>query len=71
MKPEFIALVTPFVRYSLIFLSSYLITQGADPTTVGILNSPDILEAVVGVGIGIATIVWYIYSKSRAALKSK
>ena len=62
-------LLTPFIRYALIALSSYLVTRGVSPDVAEGLTTPEMLEAITGVLMAISTVIWYIYSKSRDALK--
>jgi len=64
-------LLIPFIRYALIALSSYLITSGVSPDLTEGLTTPEMIEAISGVVMAIGTVIWYLYSKSRAALKSE
>ena len=64
-------LLVPFIRYALIALSSYLVTSGVNPEVAEGLTTPEMLEAITGVLMAIGTVIWYLYSKSRAALKNE
>ena len=63
---------TPFIRYALIALSSHLVSSGwmGAEDADAIANDPAVLELVVGLLTGAATLLWYLYSRSRAALKA-
>lgn len=64
-------MITPFVRYALIALSSYLVTKGLSPELANEFTTPDMIEAISGIVMAIGTIVWYLYSKSRTALVNR
>lgn len=64
-------LLTPFVRYALIALSSYLVTAGLNPEVTAPLTSNDTIQTVTGLVVGGLTIVWYMLSNSRASLASR
>lgn len=63
--------LTPFVRYALIVLATYLARGGWLPPHVGdeIANDPAVVELVTGLIVGAGTIAWYLWSKSRKALR--
>ncbi len=61
---------TPFVRYALIALSTWLVNQGimsADDAST-FARDPSVIELVVGVLTAMATMAWYLVSTSRKAL---
>lgn len=63
---------TPFIRYALIALSSHLVSRGwmGAEDANAFANDPAVIELAVGLLTGAGTLAWYIYSKSRAALKA-
>lgn len=64
--------LTPFIRYALIALSSHLVSRGwmGAEDANSLANDPAVIELVVGLVMGAGTLAWYLYSRSRAALKS-
>jgi len=62
---------TPFIRYGLIALASWLARGGWLPEDVArdFATDPAVVELVTGLCVGIGTLAWYLYSRSRKALK--
>ena len=60
-----------FIRIGLFVLSGYLGSQGWLPEEAKLLLvSPEAVEAATGILLGAVTLIWYIYSKARKALRS-
>lgn len=65
MKPE----LTVLARIALYVVSGRLIAGGWLPAELQPeLVSPAVVEAVIGVGVGLATYCWYLVSQARKAL---
>lgn len=65
---------TPYVRYTLIFMSSWLIASGNLPAPVALIVEqmsldPVIVADVAGVLSGLAALLWYHVSRARKALE--
>ena len=65
MKDE----IAVFVRIALYAIAGRLSAGGWLPADVAaMLPTPEVVEAVTGVVIGLGTLAWYHVSKARAAL---
>jgi hypothetical protein len=65
MKDE----IAVFVRIALYAVAGRLTAGGWLPADVAaMLPTPEVVEAVTGVLIGVGTLAWYHFSKARAAL---
>lgn len=62
--------LTPFVRYALLILAGMAARGGWLPEYLGeeIANDPIVVEVAVGAVVGLGTLIWYLWSKSRKAL---
>ncbi len=61
-----------FVRIGLYAASGYLVRGGWLPDDIAeMVKSPAAVEAVTGALLGLGTLVWYWFSKARAALVKK
>lgn len=63
--------LTPFIRYALLIIAGRVSSGGwLDPALANeIATDPFIIEFVTGAIIGVLTLLWYLYSTSRKALK--
>ena len=63
--------ITPFVRYALLILAGMAARGGWLPEHIGeeIANDPMILEVLTGAIMAGFTLVWYLVSLSRKALR--
>lgn len=61
---------TPFIRYFLLLLAGWLAHGGWLPAHIGdeIANDPAVIELATSALIGLGTLIWYVWSRSRAAL---
>ena len=65
MKDE----IAVFVRIALYAIAGRLSAGGWLPADVAaMLPTPEVVEAVTGVVIGLGTVAWYYVSRARAAL---
>jgi hypothetical protein len=65
MKDE----ITVFVRIALYAIAGRLSAGGWLPADIAaMLPTPEVIEAVTGVLIGLGTLAWYHFSKARAVL---
>tara|TARA_R110002020_G_scaffold98621_2_gene234595 strand:- start:16041 stop:16217 length:177 start_codon:yes stop_codon:yes gene_type:complete len=55
--------LTPFIRYALQIGAGSLVTSGHIDENAA--------QQIVGIGMSVAGLVWYQFSRSRAALKEK
>lgn len=62
---------TPFVRYALIALSATLVNRGllTPGDARAFATDPAIIELTVGAITAAGTLIWYLTSRSRAAIK--
>lgn len=64
--------MTVYVRIALYLLAGWLTAGGWIPEEAQILfTDPAIVEMATGLIVGIGTLLWYIYSKARKALKEQ
>ena len=63
--------ITPFVRYALLILAGMAARGGWLPEHVGeeIANDPVIVELATSALIALGTLIWYLVSLSRKALR--
>lgn len=65
-----IAMLTPFVRLLLMAVSGFLVNRGIVDRDIAeeFATDPIVNELVIGVLMAVATFLWYLWSKSRAAV---
>lgn len=63
--------LTPFVRYLLLFLAGMVQRGGLIPPELAktMANDPAVVDLTASLLIAGGTLVWYLWSKSRKALK--
>ena len=63
--------ITPFVRYALLLMAGMAARGGWLPEHIGeeIANDPIVVELATSALIALGTLIWYLVSLSRKALR--
>ena len=66
-----LAMLTPFIRYALMIFATMLVQRGllSKEDATALASDPALMEIIVGAITGLATLIWYLMSQSRKAIK--